>query len=454
LEAPTNLHQAQAALSIARRLDDPALTAAVLNICSVLTRYDAETTRAYLVEAAELARASHDPQTLCETLLYQTIFSGGMSGDPLGARAAAEECRNLADALGDRFMSWSSRIWLGNALLMHGDLDDAARVLLPLVEQRAATGQLFMSFYASVFLGRVRAYQGHSGPAHACWDAALATATAMGGFQEDVAYAMLAEAALAAGDGRAANEASGVSWQRTVPERTIFNRVLNPMAEALLACGEPVLARRWADDTVPLVRGCNTAVALIVRALIALAQDEPEQAERDAHDALAIAADTHGFLRTPDAVECLGRLACQNGNHHNAAHLFGAAAAFRDDKGIARFPVYQAGYAGAVESFRVGLGEKAFDSAWAEGATLSMAETIAFTQRGRRKRKRPSSGWESLTPAEIDVVRLVRDGLANKDIAAQLLISRRTVQTHLTHVYTKLGLTSRVQLVQEASRHS
>jgi len=49
---------------------------------------------------------------------------------------------------------------------------------------------------------------------------------------------------------------------------------------------------------------------------------------------------------------------------------------------------------------------------------------------------------------------LVRDGLTNKEIAAQLLISHRTVQTHLTHIYTKLGVTSRVQLVHEAARHT
>jgi DNA-binding CsgD family transcriptional regulator len=53
---------------------------------------------------------------------------------------------------------------------------------------------------------------------------------------------------------------------------------------------------------------------------------------------------------------------------------------------------------------------------------------------------------------EHNVVRLVREGLGNKDIGARLFISPRAVQTHLTHVYAKLGLTSRVQLVQEAGR--
>ena len=95
-----------------------------------------------------------------------------------------------------------------------------------------------------------------------------------------------------------------------------------------------------------------------------------------------------------------------------------------------------------------------FDSAWAEGAALSSDEAIAYAQRGRGQRKRPASGWASLTPTERDVVRLVSEGLANSDIAARLFVSPRTVQTHLTHVYTKLGLTSRVQLAQEAAHHN
>jgi len=265
---------------------------------------------------------------------------------------------------------------------------------------------------------------------------------------------MLAEAALAAGDGPAAKEASGASWRHTVPERTVFNRVLNPVPEALLACDELVAARQWANDTVAVVHGSNKVAALIARAFIALAQGESGQAARDAHDALATAADTGAFLRVPDAIECLARLAAGDGAHQHAARLFGAAAAIRDDKGIARFPMYQVSYDAAVESSRKTLGQEAFGAACAEGAGLSIEAAVSYAQRGRGKRKRPSSGWESLTPTETQVVRLVSEGLANKDIAARLVMSRRTVQTHLTHLYTKLGLTSRIQLVQEAARHT
>jgi DNA-binding CsgD family transcriptional regulator len=195
-------------------------------------------------------------------------------------------------------------------------------------------------------------------------------------------------------------------------------------------------------------------VALIARAHIALAQGELEQAERDAHDALVIAAQTRGFIHLPGIVECLARLAVGDGNHQYAARLFGAADAIRQRMGGVRFPVYQAGYDAAVTATRAALGDSDFEAAWTEGAARSIEETIAYAQRGRGQRKRPASGWESLTPTEHDVVRLVGDGMSNGDVATRLFISPRTVQTHLTHVYAKLGLTSRVHLVQEAARHT
>jgi DNA-binding CsgD family transcriptional regulator len=102
---------------------------------------------------------------------------------------------------------------------------------------------------------------------------------------------------------------------------------------------------------------------------------------------------------------------------------------------------------------RSALDRDELDRAWDEGAALSTDEVIAYAVRGHAGRKRPASGWTSLTPTERDVVRLVAEGLTNRDVGARLFISPRTVQTHLTHIYAKLGVTSRVQLAQEAACH-
>jgi len=75
-------------------------------------------------------------------------------------------------------------------------------------------------------------------------------------------------------------------------------------------------------------------------------------------------------------------------------------------------------------------------------------------RRGRRvTHSRAQSGWQSLTPSERAVVDLVAEGLSNPQIGQRLYISRRTVQTHLAHVFAKLHITSRAQLAAEATRH-
>ena len=73
---------------------------------------------------------------------------------------------------------------------------------------------------------------------------------------------------------------------------------------------------------------------------------------------------------------------------------------------------------------------------------------------GRRvSHSRAQSGWQSLTPSERAVVDLVAEGLSNPQIGQRLYVSRRTVQTHLGHVFAKLHITSRTQLAAEAIQH-
>ena len=65
---------------------------------------------------------------------------------------------------------------------------------------------------------------------------------------------------------------------------------------------------------------------------------------------------------------------------------------------------------------------------------------------------RATTGWDALTRAECAVVALSAEGLTNREIGERLFVSRRTVQTHLSHVFAKLGISSRVTLAAAVAR--
>lgn len=410
---PANVGRARDALAAARELGDPALLARVLTGCATVTFYDPETSERYLGEATEVARASDDRWILCQILSYAATTEC-VAGEPTGGRAAAEEGRDVADALGFGFFSRHSRAWLSMALMMQGNLAHAARVEGQLIEEAEAAGDKPMKVFADVGRAVVLAYHGQADAAQAAADSARELAEALGGQWADVASAVSAHAALAAGDAPRARDAAEVAWRHTIPLREVFIKSINPIAEAALACGDLVTARKWADDCVAVVPGWYQVIARVVRAFVAIAQGEPDKAERDAHEALVIAARTKGYLRAADTFECLARLSVDHGNYPYAARLLGAADQTRQRMAHARYPMYQAHYDAAVALVREALGQRDFDAAWAEGAALSTEEAIAYAQRGRGERKRPTSGRGSLTPMEQDVVRLVREGLGNK----------------------------------------
>jgi DNA-binding CsgD family transcriptional regulator len=82
----------------------------------------------------------------------------------------------------------------------------------------------------------------------------------------------------------------------------------------------------------------------------------------------------------------------------------------------------------------------------AAGAALDPSEIVAWVRRARGSRKRPSGGWESLTPTERDVACHAADGLTNGEIGARMFIAAGTVKIHLSHTYAKLGVRNRTEL--------
>jgi DNA-binding CsgD family transcriptional regulator len=73
-------------------------------------------------------------------------------------------------------------------------------------------------------------------------------------------------------------------------------------------------------------------------------------------------------------------------------------------------------------------------------------------KRGVRRRRgpRPTAGWEALTPTEVKIAALVARGDSTADIALSMFLSRRTVQTYVSRILTKLDAKSRVEIVREA----
>jgi predicted ATPase/class 3 adenylate cyclase/DNA-binding CsgD family transcriptional regulator len=449
---PTSLQRAEEALAVARELGDPTLVVHILLTCAILAMNDAASAEPYFAEAAELARAAGDRAALYHVRAYQ-CFVGNVSGDPIASQAAGEEGLALADEHGDSFMSRYSRVFLTGALVIQGKLAEALRVSRALVEESQAAEDLPMETFGLMTLAQALTFTGDADAGRAAARAAIENGAAMGGFHEDTAYLALANAELASGNVTAAKEACDAAWRHTSALKELFVRSLVPMTDATLACGDLAAARRWADEAVALVPGSHRALALTARAAVARAQGEPQQAERDLHDSIEVADRTGGFLHLPDALERLAALAADTNSEH-AARLLGAAEGVRQRHGEVRFKALQAEYEASVQKAQMALGDNDFEAAWSEGQALSTGEAISYAQRGRGARGRPASGWESLTPTELDVVRLVGEGLPNKDIAARLFVSPRTVQSHLTHVYTKLAVSSRVQLAQEAARHS
>ena len=228
-----------------------------------------------------------------------------------------------------------------------------------------------------------------------------------------------------------------------------------PLAEVLRRQGRATEAAAVLDHAEDLARRLDMprVLADVVDQRAHLAAPEDAARAFDLHhEALQIRVD-HG-LRTGQvaSLEALAALMVRTDRAVTAARIASAAASARQAIGIPLPPVHDAEHAATLADLRAALPDDELAAATEEGSRLPLADAVTLVRRTRGRRDRPATGWASLTPTEMDVVRLVVDGLANPEIAAKLFISRSTVKTHLGHVFAKLAVANRTELAALATQ--
>jgi DNA-binding NarL/FixJ family response regulator len=201
-------------------------------------------------------------------------------------------------------------------------------------------------------------------------------------------------------------------------------------------------------------RQANTAAALrCAEGVMAWHRGELADAEHLVREATVAWHRCSNRMDASDGIELLGVLAAARERFSDAARLLAAAEAARHPLRYLA-PGYTADRDAAARAASVAqqaLGDNDFRQAWEQGQALALDAAVAYAARKAGGRKRPATGWASLTPAELQVIRLVGEGLRNDAIAQRLFIGPGTVKVHLTHIFTKLGITSRTELATQAA---
>jgi DNA-binding CsgD family transcriptional regulator len=179
-------------------------------------------------------------------------------------------------------------------------------------------------------------------------------------------------------------------------------------------------------------------------------------AQAFAGHATTLAAESEIPHRQANALYCRGLL------DQDATRLLAAAERY-DDAGwpLLRAMALEAAAGHFVEAEDRGQARAAFTYAVEVYTALGAAADVARLQAAFRaygirrgphaKHRRARSGWDSLTETEIKIAAFVEEGMTNPEIAARLLLSRRTVATHVSHILKKLDVNSRTDIARESA---
>ena len=246
--------------------------------------------------------------------------------------------------------------------------------------------------------------------------------------------------------------------------------------------GDLTRARALYEESAATFRelGDLKHVAMAIRNLagICLDQGEQERAEALYQESLALDRQLGDTLSIAICFEGLATVAVEREQMERAARLLGAAAPVRAALGAPRHPKQQERYERAVRAARSSLGEDVFESAYADGQSLSadaavdealaagdpvgaaphaaeplQAEATYPTVLDYPEREDVSAASSGLSARELEVLRLLAAGKSNREIADALVISLNTVARHVSNIFDKVGAQNRTEVAAFAHRH-
>jgi non-specific serine/threonine protein kinase len=257
-------------------------------------------------------------------------------------------------------------------------------------------------------------------------------------------------------------EARALMAVRDDPERLPHWSLLPAanLADVALLRADPVLAATLAEEAVagwrPMGYLWGIAQALGTAAAAASERGDQVRAARLYDETLVLWIESDDGRGIAGTLAGIAGVANHRGRFERAARLLGAAWGVADTLGV-RYLAHHMHAERVLAATRSHLDEQAFEAAWAEGHALAMEDAVAEARRtlavpAPSQPLKSAAPLPSLSPRELDVLRLLIAGQSDREIAAALRISPRTVQTHVASLFAKFGVDSRVEVTAAAIR--
>ncbi|WP_181312827.1 helix-turn-helix transcriptional regulator [Nocardioides campestrisoli] len=391
-----------------------------------------------LDRADEHARAATDPGLeLARTASIRAEMHLD-AGDFTRARQEARRAIEL-DPSGRSIVRQATRT-LVDVLVARGELAEAATLAARIIPTHDGNEERWISLSARTLLGRVALERGRLAEAEAAARTAIAESRQLA---ED-RVRLLAETLLRQVD----PSAPVTTVDREVLPWAVRLPVLAQDARDLLEAGDASHAAGLAADVVVLADGSQLGrdgvEARLMLAHALLAEGDLVQAAHTFLAALERAASMPMPLRVADALDGLAGLAEETGQPE-APYLAAAAAQIRQHRQAAAWGLTARRRPTPARTFPAGWLEQGHltPAGVAEVADLVLGRSAPVPSSGASP---TSSALAALTKAELIVAERVADGLTSRQIAEELFVSPRTVDTHLTHIYRKLDINTRARL--------